>query len=61
MNLSIRMRIIYNERYRYASRLKFGGKFLTFLTRLVFGEKASICATITETLLLYFWHLLSLS
>ena len=30
------MRIIYNVRHRYAIRLKFAGKSLTFLTTLVF-------------------------
>ena len=34
MELSIRMNAIYNGNYRYAIRLKFGDKFLTFLTNL---------------------------
>ena len=33
MNLSIRIRIIYNVRHGYAIRLKFGGKLVTFLTK----------------------------
>ena len=40
MVLSIRMRIIYNIKHRYAICLKFGDKFLTFLTKLV-PEKES--------------------
>ena len=53
MDLSIGIRIIYIIRHRYAIRLKFGGKFLTFLIRLVTEEKASISSTIKENLLLY--------
>ena len=52
IDLSIRMRIIYNGGYRYTIRSKFGGKFLTFLTKLVFKGKASVCFTIEENLLL---------
>ena len=33
MDLSIRIRIIYNVRHGYAIRLKFGGKLLTFQTK----------------------------
>ena len=40
------MRIIYNVRHRYAICLKFGGKLLTFLTKLVLEGKVSICSTI---------------
>ena len=47
------MRIIYNVRHRYAIRLKFGDKFLTFLTKLVLEGKTSISSTIKENLLLY--------
>ena len=54
MDLSIRMRIICNVKHRYAIRLRFGEKFLTFLTKLVFQRKASICSTIKENLLLYY-------
>ena len=46
--LFIGMRIIYEI------RLKFGDKFLTFLTKLVLKGKARICSTIKENLLLYF-------
>ena len=53
MDVSVRMRIIYNVRHRYAVRLKFGDKFLTFLTKLVFEGKASICSATKENLLLY--------
>ena len=35
MDLSIRMRIIYNVKHRYVIRLKFGDKFLIFQTKLV--------------------------
>ena len=53
MDLSIRIRIIYNVRHGYAIRLKFGDKLLTFLTKQVLEGKASICSTINENLLLY--------
>ena len=53
MNLSIRMRIIYNVRHRYGIRLKFGDKFLTFLTKLVLEGKASVRSTTKENLLLH--------
>ena len=53
MDLSIRIRIIYNVRHGYAIRLKFGGKLLTFLTKQVLEGKASICSTIKENLFLY--------
>ena len=54
-SLTIRMRIIYNEK-RHAIRLKFGEKFLTYLTKLVLKVKASICSAIKEkifTMLLF--------
>ena len=54
MDLSIQIRIIYNVRHRYAIRLKFEDKFLTFLTKLVLEGKASICSTVKENLLLYY-------
>ena len=48
------MRVIYNIKHRYAFRLKFGDKFLTFLTKqLVLKAKASICSTIKEKIILY--------
>ena len=53
MDLSIRMRAIYNVQHCHAIRLKFGDKFLTSLTKLVLEPKASICSTIKENLLLY--------
>ena len=40
------MRIIYNVKTRYVIRMRFGKKFLTFLTNLVLEAKASICSTI---------------
>ena len=49
MDLSIRIRIIYNAKHRYI-RLKFGDEFLT---KLVLEGKASIYSTIPEKLLLY--------
>ena len=52
VDLPIRMRIIYDVKHRYAIRLKFGDKFLTFLTKLVLKMKASICSTVKENLLL---------
>ena len=60
-DLSVRMRIMYNVKHRYPIRLKFGDKFLTSLTKLMLEAKGSICSTIRENLLLYCWHLLSLS
>ena len=53
MDLSVRLRIVYNVKCCYAIRLKFGDKFLTSLTNLVLQAKASICSTIKENLLLY--------
>ena len=53
MALPIRIRIIYNVKYCDAMRLKFGGKVLTSLTKLVLEAKASICSTIKENLLLH--------
>ena len=53
MDLSIRMRVIYDVKHHYAIRLKFGDKFLTPLTKLVLEAKASICSTVKENLLLY--------
>ena len=59
MDLSIRMRIIYNVKHRYVIRLKFGGKFLTFQTKLVLERKASICSTIKENLLFILSYIFS--
>ena len=53
MDLSSRMRLIYNVRHCYLICLKFGDKLLTFLTMLVLEGKASICSTIKENALLY--------
>ena len=46
------MKIIYNVKHRYAIRMKFEDKILTFLTKLVLEAKASICSKIKENLLL---------
>ena len=54
MDLPIQMRITYNVKHRYVVRLKIGNKFLTFLNKLVLEEKAGICSTIKENLLLYY-------
>ena len=50
MDLSIRIKIIYNVKHRYAIRLKSGVKFIAPLTKLVLEEKASICSTIKRKL-----------
>ena len=42
------MRTIYKVKHGYASRWKFGEKFLNPLTKLVFVAKASICSTIKD-------------
>ena len=47
------MPIIYEVRHRFAVRLKFEDKFLTFLTKLVLEGKTSICFKIKENLLSY--------
>ena len=39
MDLSIRLRVIYNVKHRYVICLEFGDKFLTFLTKLVLEAK----------------------
>ena len=44
------MRIIYNAKHRYTIRLKFGGKFLTSMTKLVLEVRASISSLIKENL-----------
>ena len=54
MDLSIRMKLMYIVKHRYAIRLKFGDKFLTSLTKQGLEAKTSICcSTIKENLLLY--------
>ena len=45
MDLPIRKRIISNVKHRFAIRLKFGGKFLASLIKLVLEAKASVCST----------------
>ena len=63
MDLSIQMRITYNVKHHYVSRLKFGGKFLTFLTKLALEEKE--VALQSKKMFFFavvsFQHLLSLS
>ena len=53
MDLSILMRKLYSVKQRYATRLKYEGKFLTFQTKLVPEGKASIYSTIKGNLRLY--------
>ena len=53
MDLSIRMRVMYNVKDCYAIRLKFGDKLLTSLIKLLLEAKVTICSTIKENLLLY--------
>ena len=53
MDLSIRMRVMYNVKHRYASRLKCRDKFLSSLTESVLVTTASICSTTKENLLLF--------
>ena len=49
--ITVRIRITYNVKHRYAIRLKFGEIFVTSQTKLVLEAKASIFATIKENLL----------
>ena len=49
------MAIIYNVKHHYAIRLKFGEKYLNSLTKLELEAKVSICSTIKENLLLYYY------
>ena len=53
MDLSVRMRIIYNVRHCHAIRLKFGNKFLTFVNKLVPEGKAYVYSIIKENQLSY--------
>ena len=53
MVLSIRMRVVYDVKHRYAIHLKFGDKSLTSLTKLELETKASLCSTVKESLILY--------
>ena len=47
------MRVIYNIKYCYTLCLKFGAKFLTFLTKLMLEATANTWSTIKENLLLH--------
>ena len=47
------MRVMYNVKHLCATRLKFGDKFLTSLTKFVPEAKVRICSTIKENLRLY--------
>ena len=47
------MRVRCYVKHRYAIRLKFEDKLLTFLTKLLLEVEASICSTIKENLVLY--------
>ena len=53
MDLSIRMRIIFDVKHLHLVRLKVGDISLTSLTKLVVQVKASICSKTKENLLLY--------
>ena len=53
MDLTILMRKLYSVKPRSAIRLKFEGKFLAFLTKLVLKGKARIYSTIKGNLTLY--------
>ena len=46
MDLSIRIRAIYNVKHRYAIRMKVADKLLTSLDNLVLESKTSICSKI---------------
>ena len=56
--------LTFYDMIRYAICLKFGGKFLTSLTKLVLEAKASIWSIMTEVyfyIVVSFWYLLPLS
>ena len=53
MDMTIRVRIIYKVKHRYAIRLKFRDKFLSSLTKLVLEARLCSCSTLKEKLLLY--------
>ena len=53
VDLSTRMRVIYNIKHRYAIRFEFGDKSLSSLTKLVLEAKATNCSTIKENLFLH--------
>ena len=61
MDLTVRIRIFNNLKYRDAISLKFGGRLFTSLTMLGHESKARINTAIKENLPSRFWHLLSLS
>ena len=51
MDLPIRIIINYNVTRRYAVRLKFAGKLLSSLTKLMSQARAKICCTIKRSVL----------
>ena len=53
MDLLIQMKTISKAKYRFAVRMEFGDKFLTFVTKLVLEVKTSLCFAII--LLIYFY------
>ena len=63
MDLTVRIRIFNNLKYRDAISLKFGDRLFTSLTMLGHESKARINTATKENLPSYsrFWHLLSLS
>ena len=52
MDLTTQMRIFNNEEHRHAVCLKFGARIFTSMTMFGLEEKASICSTIKENLIL---------
>ena len=53
MDLPVRIIINYNVTRRYTIRLKFAGKLLTSLTKLMPQARAKICCTIKRSVLLH--------